>query len=61
MGNLNLEDIVADEESIKILAGYLDYTVGMNPVIENSDWRILFTDKLPDHSKGVLAVLPMQS
>ncbi|WP_282676031.1 Eco57I restriction-modification methylase domain-containing protein [Lactococcus cremoris] len=60
MSELKLENIVADEESVKILADYLGYTVGMNPVTENSDWRILFTDKLPDHSKGVLAVLPVK-
>lgn len=60
MSELKLENIVADEESVKILADYLGYTVGMNPVTENSDWWILFTDKLPDHSKGVLAVLPVK-
>lgn len=60
MNELKLENIVADEESVKFLADYLGYTVGMNPVTENSDWRILFTDKLPDHSKGVLAVLPVK-
>lgn len=60
MSSLKLENIIADEESIKTLADYLGYTVGMNPVTENSDWRILFTDKLSDRSKGVLAVLPME-
>ena len=60
MSSLKLENIIADEESIKMLADYLGYTVGMNPVTENSDWRILFTDKLSDRSKGVLAVLPME-
>lgn len=60
MSGLKLENIIADEESIKMLADYLGYTVGMNPVTENSDWRILFTDKLSDRSKGVLAVLPME-
>ena len=45
---------------MQILADYLGYSVGMNPVTETSDWRILFTDKLADHSKGVLAILPTE-
>ena len=60
MDKLNLKNVIADEKSVQILADYLGYSVGMNPVTETSDWRILFTDKLADHSKGVLAILPTE-
>lgn len=60
MDKLNLKNVIADEKSVQILADYLGYSVGMNPVTETSDWRILFTYKLADHSKGVLAILPTE-
>lgn len=51
-----LKSITADYESINILADYLGYTVGYNPINESSEWSILLTDKLKNNSKGVIAV-----
>ncbi|MDK6729048.1 MULTISPECIES: Eco57I restriction-modification methylase domain-containing protein [Aerococcus] len=45
-----------NESSIKRLAEVLEYEVGNNPINDSSPWKILFTNKLPDYSKGVIAV-----
>ncbi len=37
MDKLNLKNVIADEKSVQILADYLGYSVGMNPVTETSD------------------------
>lgn len=51
-----IKSLNADEQSINVLAGVLGYEVGKNPVDPDSDWRILFTPKAPDRSKGVIAL-----
>lgn len=51
-----LESMRGDQESINILADYLGYTVGKNPVNPDSDLRIYFTDKTEDRNTGVLAI-----
>lgn len=51
-----IEDVRPDTKSIELVAEYLDYSVGENPVTENSSWKILFTDKIEDYSKGVIAI-----
>lgn len=51
-----IENIKPDDYSIRLLADYLDYSVGVNPVTENDEWKILFTDKIEDYSIGVLAL-----
>ena len=51
-----LESMLGDQESINILADYLGYTVGKNPVNPDSDLRIYFTDKTEDRNTGVLAI-----
>lgn len=50
----------ADEYSAKILADYLDYTVGKNPINPESNLRIYFTDKTDNNDSGVIAVLPVE-
>lgn len=54
-----LDSMMGDQESINVLADYLGYTVGKNPVNPGSDLRIYFTDKTEDKSTGVMAVLAM--
>lgn len=54
-----LDSMMGDQESINVLADYLGYTVGKNPVNPDSDLRIYFTDKTEDKSTGVMAVLAM--
>lgn len=49
-----LSSLQGDEASITAIATYLQYSVGKNPVDPTSDWRILFSDKTPDHGKGLL-------
>ncbi|WDF83201.1 hypothetical protein PQ472_02895 [Lacticaseibacillus pabuli] len=51
-----INSLQGDEASIKAVATYLQYSVGKNPVDPTSDWRILFSDKTPDHGKGVIAL-----
>lgn len=52
-----LDSMMGDQESINVLADYLGYTVGKNPVNPDSNLRIYFTDKIKDKSTGVMAVL----
>ena len=54
-----LDSMMGDQESINVLADYLGYTVGKNPVNPDSNLRIYFTDKTEDKSTGVMAVLAM--
>lgn len=51
----------ADDESVKILADYLGYTVGKNPVNPNGKVRIFFTDKTDDKDTGVMAIQPVET
>ena len=51
-----LDSMMGDQESINILADYLGYTVGKNPVNPDSELRIYFTDKTEDKNTGVMAV-----
>ncbi len=54
-----LDSMMGDQESINVLADYLGYTVGKNPVNPDSNLKIYFTDKTEDKSTGVMAVLAM--
>ena len=54
-----LDSMMGDQESINVLADYLGYTVGKNPVNPDSDLRIYFTDKTEDKSTGVMAALAL--
>lgn len=55
-----LEEISPNNQSIKHIAKYLGYSLGSNPVNEESEWKILFTDKTDDYSKGVIAIKPVE-
>lgn len=54
-----LDSMMGDQESINVLADYLGYTVGKNPVNPDSDLRIYFTDKTEDKNTGVMSVLAL--
>lgn len=54
-----LDSMMGDQESINVLADYLGYTIGKNPVNPDSNLRIYFTDKTEGKSAGVMAVLAM--
>lgn len=45
-----------DEQSILVIADYLGYSVGKNPNNPTSDWRMLFTDKIPNKNIAILAL-----
>lgn len=45
-----------DAQSFDLVANYLGYFLGENPVENSGEWKILFTDKLEDKSKGVMAI-----
>ncbi len=42
--------------SFTLVADYLNYQVGENPIEDSSEWKIFFTDKIEDNSKGVMAI-----
>lgn len=54
-----LDGMMGDRESVNILADYLGYTLGKNPVNPDSNLRIYFTDKTEDKNTGVMAVVSM--
>lgn len=56
-----INSMEADDESTKILADYLGYTVGRNPIDPDSNIRIYFTDKTDNRDSGVMAVLPVDA
>ncbi len=51
-----INSLKGDDLSITAIANFLGYSVGKNPIDPESDWRILFSDKTPDHGKGVIAL-----
>lgn len=51
-----MKNLKNDVYSFELLADYLGYSVGENPIEEFGEWKIFFTDKLEDNSKGVMAV-----
>lgn len=59
--NQLINSMEADNESAKILADYLGYTVGKNPIDPDSNIRIYFTDKTDNRDSGVMAVLPVDT
>lgn len=56
---LLLDNLTGDQESINILADYLGYSVGKNPVNPDSDLRVYFTDKIDENDTGVMAVVAL--
>lgn len=51
-----IENLKNDEQSFDFVANYLGYYLGENPIENSGEWRILFTDKIEDNSKGVMAI-----
>jgi len=51
-----IENLKKDEKSFDFVADYLGYTLGENPIGNSDEWKILFTDKIKDNSKGVMAI-----
>ncbi len=51
-----LSALTADEQSIGVVAKYLGYTVGKNPNDLKSEWKMLFTNKIPNKSRAILAL-----
>lgn len=53
-----IESLQGDPTSIDILAGFLGYRVGENPINPDSDWKMYFTDKSDTNDHAVMAVFP---
>ncbi len=53
-----IESLQGDPTSIDILAGFLGYRVGENPINPDSDWKMYFTDKADTNDHAVMAVFP---
>lgn len=51
-----IENLKNDIQSFELVATYLGYSLGENPIENSGEWKILFTDKLEDKSKGVMAI-----
>lgn len=51
-----LSSLITDEQSINVIADYLGYSVGKNPNNPHSEWRMLFTDKIPNKDHAILAL-----
>lgn len=54
-----LDALTADYGSIEVIAEYLGYNIGKNPVNPQSDWVMLFSDKIPDKSQAIIALKPV--
>ena len=51
-----IENLKNDIQSFELVANYLGYILGENPIENSGEWKILFSDKLEDNSKGVMAI-----
>ncbi|RSI86215.1 Eco57I restriction-modification methylase domain-containing protein [Streptococcus mitis] len=51
-----IENLKNDIQSFELVATYLGYSLGENPIENSGEWKILFTDKLEDKSRGVMAI-----
>ena len=51
-----IENLKNDIQSFELVATYLGYSLGENPIENSGEWKILFTDKLEYKSKGVMAI-----
>ena len=47
-----------DDKSISLLADYLGYEVGKNPLEPNGEWKIFFSRQISNKSNGVIAIKP---
>lgn len=51
-----IENLKREGKSFDLVANYLGYILGENPIENSGEWKILFSDKLEDNSKGVMAI-----
>ena len=51
-----IDNLKNDIQSFELVATYLGYSLGENPIENSGEWKILFTDKLEDKSRGVMAI-----
>ncbi|KRL89349.1 Eco57I restriction-modification methylase domain-containing protein [Limosilactobacillus ingluviei] len=54
-----LKALKADNQSIELIAEYLGYQVGLNPVNADGDWRIYFSPRVEGKEAGVMAIRPV--
>ncbi|WP_283574504.1 Eco57I restriction-modification methylase domain-containing protein [Limosilactobacillus ingluviei] len=61
---MNFKDVLktlkSDNHSIELIAEYLGYQVGLNPVNADGDWRIYFSPRVEDKEAGVMAIRPVE-
>ena len=55
-----LRTLKADNQSIELIAEYLGYQVGLNPVNADGDWRIYFSPRVEGKEAGVMAIRPVE-
>ena len=48
-----IESLQGDPTSISILADFLGYRVGENPIDPDNDWKMYFTDKADSNDHAV--------
>lgn len=56
-----VDSLRGDEASIAVLADFLGYDMGKNPVVPKSPWSILFSRQVPEKDRGVIALIPAPS
>lgn len=61
---MNFKDVLktlkSDNHSIELIAEYLGYQVGLNPVNADGDWRIYFSPRVEGKEAGVMAIRPVK-
>lgn len=53
-----LNKFMPDDNSISLLADYLGYEVGKNPLDPDGEWKILFSKRVVNKNNGVIAIKP---
>lgn len=53
-----LNKFMPDNNSISLLADYLGYEIGKNPLNPNGEWKIFFSKRVANKNNGVIAIRP---
>ena len=53
-----LNKFIPDNNSISLLADYLGYEIGKNPLNPDGEWKILFSKRVANKNNGVIAIKP---
>ena len=53
-----LNKFMPDNNSISLLADYLGYEIGKNPLNPDGEWKILFSKRVANKNNGVIAIKP---